>query len=327
MKGKYAVTVRNNTLCYQFEIRRNITVIKGDSATGKTTLIEMIREFYEDGKSSGIELNCDKECAVLEGRNWNVILQSMHDCIIFIDEGNSFVMTDEFSDAVRKSDNYFVIVTRENLPNLPYSVTEVYGIRSSGKYGVLKQTYQEFYRIYGDISHSEKFCPENVIVEDSNSGYEFFSEILKDKSCKVISACGKSNIFKLLKELKNERNLVIADGAAFGPEMDRVMKKINLSSDNAVFLPESFEWLILKSKIFRNSKTENMLDFPENYIESSEYMSWERFFTAYLIDETNDTYLQYSKTKLNSSYLNDKVKSKIIDVIPDVLNLSEKPTD
>ena len=49
MKGKYHITVANEMVKYDFDIRRNITIIKGDSATGKTTLVEMIREFYEDG--------------------------------------------------------------------------------------------------------------------------------------------------------------------------------------------------------------------------------------------------------------------------------------
>lgn len=46
MKGKYKVTVKNNQLHYEFEIRRNITIIKGDSATGKTTLVNMIRQYF-----------------------------------------------------------------------------------------------------------------------------------------------------------------------------------------------------------------------------------------------------------------------------------------
>lgn len=45
MKGSYRVVVQNSSVRYDFVIRRNITVIKGDSATGKTTLIEMIREY------------------------------------------------------------------------------------------------------------------------------------------------------------------------------------------------------------------------------------------------------------------------------------------
>lgn len=147
MRGKHSITVGNNILQYKFELRRNITIIKGDSATGKTTLVELIREYYENGEQSGVMLQCDKECIVLEGRQWKVLLQSIHDSIVFIDEGNAFVATDEFADAVKHSDNYYVIVTRESLPTLPYSVDEIYGIKSSGKYGTLQKTYQELYRI------------------------------------------------------------------------------------------------------------------------------------------------------------------------------------
>ncbi|MGN0358156.1 MAG: translation initiation factor 2, partial [Blautia sp.] len=143
MKGSYRIIVQNAKMRYDFEIRRNLTVIRGNSATGKTTFIEMIREYYEDGISSGVELSCAKTCAVLSGRDWKPVLDTMRERIIFIDEGNSFVYTKEFARAVGQSDNYYVIVTREGLENLPYSVEEIYGIRESGKYATLKQTYNE----------------------------------------------------------------------------------------------------------------------------------------------------------------------------------------
>ena len=57
MKGKYRVRIQNRRLRYDFEIRRNITIIKGDSATGKTMLVDMVREYYENGKDSGVDLN------------------------------------------------------------------------------------------------------------------------------------------------------------------------------------------------------------------------------------------------------------------------------
>lgn len=229
MKGKHSITVGNNILQYKFEICRNITIIKGDSATGKTTLVELIQEYYENGEQSGITLQCDKECVVLEGRQWKVLLQTIQDSIVFIDEGNSFVATDDFADAVKHSDNYYVIVTRESLPALPYSVDEIYGIKSSGKYGTLQKTYQEFYRIYDRPERAEHFCPETVIVEDSNAGYEFFAYIGKEKGWKAVSAKGKSNVFKVLNQYGEDRVLVIADGAAFGPEMDRVVEKTSNS--------------------------------------------------------------------------------------------------
>ncbi len=316
MRGKYLITIKNNVLRYQFEIRRNITIIRGDSATGKTTLIDMIREYYDNGEQSGIILQCKKTCVVLEGRQWKVLLENIHDSIIFIDEGNRFITTDEFSSAVKQSDNYYVIVTREGLPNLPYSTEEIYGIKNSGKYGILQQTYQEFYRIYGDVKNSIQFNPDIIIVEDSNAGYEFFENAAEDRVWETISAGGKSNIYKLLKKFDNKKILVIADGAAFGPEMDRVMKKINLSADKAIFLPESFEWLILKSDVIRDKALEEVLDNPGDYIESREYMSWERFFTALLVDKTKDTYLSYSKSKLNEAYKNKKIQQTILQEVP-----------
>ena len=319
MKGKHSVTIKNNVLRYQFEIRRNITIIKGDSATGKSTLIDMIREYYENGEQSGITLQCDKTCVVLEGRQWKILLENIHDSIVFIDEGNQFITTDEFASALKQSDNYYVIVTREWLPNLPYSVEEIYGIKTSGKYGTLQQTYQEFYHIYGEVNKRIQFIPDMILVEDSNAGYEFFEAVAEDKCWETVSAGGKSNIYKLLKEYESKKILAIADGAAFGPEMDRVMKEINVSAGKAIFLPESFEWLILKSDVIRDKAVEEILDNPSDFIESKEYMSWERFFTALLVDKTKDTYLRYSKSRLNDTYKNKKIQKKILQEVPDQL--------
>ena len=67
MKGSQRNVAQNKRIRYDFEVKRNITVIRGDSATGKTALVDMIREHFENGSASGVELACDKECTVLEG--------------------------------------------------------------------------------------------------------------------------------------------------------------------------------------------------------------------------------------------------------------------
>ena len=137
----------------------------------------MVQEYIDSGKKSSIELICDKSCYVLAGATWKGQLSVIQDSIVFIDEGNPFIFTDEFSEAIRETDNYYVIVSREGLPNLPYSVTEIYGIRLSGRYGGLKQHYNEFYRIYGTTMPETKVHPGTVITEDSNAGYQFFQGI------------------------------------------------------------------------------------------------------------------------------------------------------
>lgn len=313
MKGSYEVIVANAKVRYEFTVRRNITIIKGDSATGKTTLVEMIREYYESGEGSGIELRCRKECRVLAGRDWKTLLEGIGESIVFIDEDNAFLPTREFAEAVRESDNYYVIVTREGLPNLPYSVEEIYGIRESGKYASLKQTYNEWYHIYGREDYTKPVMPEHIIVEDSNSGYEFFAGVAGDGDSKVISARGKSNIFSEMLESPAGQALVIADGAAFGSEMDRVMKLIHKKKGMVLYLPESFEWLILQSGVIQNRSLKKVLEKPFDFIESSEYFSWERFFSELLMDLTKESYLKYAKRKLNQAYLHKEIAAKILE--------------
>jgi len=112
MKGIHKVVVGTKYLKYEFELRRNLTVIRGDSATGKTTLVDMIRTHMNDGESGPITLNCDKGCYVVEGNLWKGQLNNIQDSIVFIDEGNEFVKTKDFARAIQQTDNYYVIVTR-----------------------------------------------------------------------------------------------------------------------------------------------------------------------------------------------------------------------
>ena len=315
MKGMHRVIVQNKRIHYDFVIRRNITVIQGDSATGKTTLIDMIREYYENGAASGVELICDKECAVLEGRTWAAQLSAIIDSIVFIDEGNLFVRETDFAAAIQKTDNYYVIVTREGIPTLPYSVEEIYGVRNSGKYGTLKKTYNEFYHLYQVTDIRTSVRPEKIIAEDSNSGFQFFHGICSGGNTDCVSAKGKSNIFPLIIDNQNENILIIADGAAFGSEMEKIVQYMKDHSNVKLYLPESFEWMILKSGIIEDREIKKILMKPEDQIESREYFSWERFFTAFLIRSTQDSYLKYSKKNLNPAYLQKKVSDKIIAIM------------
>lgn len=304
MKGKYHIKVQNESLHYEFDIRRNITVLKGDSATGKTTLVEMIQEFIEQGEDSGVELFCDVKCRVLSGNLWKEQLEKCDNSLVFIDEGNRFVKSKEFAEAIRYSNNYYIIVTRESLETLPVSVDEIYGIRSSGKYGGLTPVYHQFYHIY-DFGRTVKYPVASgmLITEDSNSGFEFFSDVALKNNIECISANGKSNIYGLL--VKAERNkviLVIADGSAFGSQMVKLEPLIKRMPNVHLYLPESFEWVVLKSEVIRISDIDNLISETYNYADSQEYFSWEQFYTALLIRESDNGYLKYSKSHLNENF-------------------------
>ena len=314
MKGIHRVIIQNKRVRYDFELRRNLTILRGDSATGKTTLIDMVQEYTNNGEGSSIELICDKSCYALEGATWRGQLLEMKDSIVFIDEGNGYVFSDEFSETIQATDNYYVIVSREGLPNLPYSVTEIYGIRMSGRYGGLKQSYNEFYHIYGAVTPNVIVHPDTVITEDSNAGYQFFKAICEDAEIECLTAGGKSKLLQAVKTTEAEKEiLLIADGAAFGSEIDRVMKYLKGRRNICLFVSESFEWLILSADLLKDASIQKVLGAPADYIESKEYFSWERFFTRFLTDRTRGTYLQYSKKQLNPAYLKGSVREMILN--------------
>ena len=81
----------------------------------------------------------------------------------------------------------------------------------------------------------------------------------------ISSPFSKENIF-----YKDEKVLVIADGAA-------------------LYLPESFEWLILSAGVRKSSSVDKIIENPSEYVESKDY------YPAYLNESIKDLILDRMK--------------------------------
>lgn len=164
-----------------------------------------------------------------------------------------------------------------------------------------KKTFVRAYPQYDNLQNpSGKIeASETVLTEDSNSGYELFSYIAQRSGTQCISAQGKSNVFSTLNCCTDRRMLVIADGAAFGAELEKVYRLMEQRPNKiTLYLPESFEWLVLKSGVLGSQTPRDILEHPAAYIESSLYFSWEQYFTDLLVHLTQETVLRYNKGKL-----------------------------
>lgn len=321
MKGRYQFKVKSKKVIFEFSIQRNITVIKGNSATGKTTLLHILYEYLRTGKQSGYSVMTDASYYVYlrdeVGRSWQDALYPLENTVIFIEENNSFIFGKEFAKFVRDSGNYFVLISRSPLKTLPYSIHEIYEIVTEGKKTDIKESYHSFKEIYSNYPILENNKLQNVITEDSNSGYQFFSKAFN--KCNVISANGNSNIVKKVKEIGDGDTLVIADGAAFGALIENCLDyfESQLNRRISLWLPESFEYLILKSGAIEIKGLADVLEETSKYVECKRYISWERFFTETLIELTRDKIEKYSKDILNEYYLQDKIARMIIKEIPE----------
>ena len=194
MKGKHKIEVRSGRVVFTIELERNITILRGDSATGKTTLVEMLQAYETYGRQSGVTVSCDKTCRVLSGVNWELQLNATHDSIVFVDEGSTFVSSLDFARAIQHSDNYYVLVTRENLSTLPYSVNAILELKKITSR--FKRTYNKAYPVYDSLTASNVQLEgvKKLLTEDANSGYQLFTKIGEKYGVVCISAAGKDNI-------------------------------------------------------------------------------------------------------------------------------------
>lgn len=85
----------------------------------------------------------------------------------------------------------------------------------------------------------------------------------------VTSSDGNGNIINHVKTLESGDTLVIADGAAFGSIIESCISFFQAQTDRRIslWLPESFEYLILKSGILRSEKLKEILANIPEYVE------------------------------------------------------------
>jgi len=322
MRGIQHIEVSNRKVKFKFDLYRNITIVRGDSGTGKTTLYSMIADYTRLKAASGVNVSSGKPCVALLDMDWRNQLQSISDSIVFIDEGAAYISSAEFASAVKRSDNDYVIFSREPLHELPYSVEEIYEIKTSGRYHTFKKMYsvQAMHR-YTHAPRGKRDDFRVLLTEDAQAGYQFFEQYFHNTQVRCVSAESNSAIFKWLHEHPQEKVLIVADGAAFGSEMGRVMTLCQAHPGAfQLCLPESFEWLILKSGLIKTENLERVLAEPSEYVESAEYFSWENFFTAYLIQNTVGTPFHYQKNKINLVYVQEGNRKRIAKEILDMMD-------
>lgn len=316
MVGVKSFVLRTKEEKFFITLKRKYTILTGDTGTGKSYIQDaLIRASDEEDTSADVYADFPVYNITSYGDlAYHCTDEEIKPGVCFIDE-YSFITTEKFAKITRNSSHYFLLVSRESLEMIPYSVKEIYELKSFGTKNVNITEMHPVYR----FDDRMQFEPEIVITEDSNSGYQFFKHVYPD--AEVISAGGKSNVSDCLGKLLQKgrtKILVIADGAAYGSNVDGLCDALTVSNVKktakvCVFLPESFEWLILSSDMFNKFRIDKELNHIEDYAETSKYRSWEAYYTALLIDLSKTYHHTYNKSKLSEFYLSQS--EKVMNVI------------
>lgn len=319
MVGEYSVTVTTKKDVINFSLRRKYTLLRGDSGTGKSILFFYLR-MKEMRKDYPVKVDSKIPVVTIQGKE---SFTKLGKCIIVMDEDTieyykSLDNLKTFKKLSETMDSYFLLISRLDIPSLPYSVLEVFSLTSIGVRGKVTHDFKQVYT----WEVKDKISPDCIITEDSGSGFQFMSSVSK---CSVISAKGKSNLPRVLNKaiLKGYCNIfILADGAALGSEMTELSRTILDSDANvSLYAPESFEFILLSSRIFQKYDIRSNLNETYNYADTKKFLSWERYFT-FLIQELSKRFgvktAVYSKSKLSGFYLSGKNKEYILEVIEEL---------
>ena len=330
MRGTHTVRIERAKVKYTLTFKRNISFIRGKSGTGKTSLINMIRDYNDRGPESGVNISCDVPCETVNGRRWERELSMIEDSIVFMDEGNEFIYSKDFARTIKGSSNYYVLISRRDAGELPYSVDEILElVNTTSKiindrkgdrrfYSITKPIYKKSgENLYEDLNVGFDI-PEAIIVEDSKAGYQFYTTLCRRLGIPCYTATGVGNFKRAIRECPESNVLAIGDGAAFGPYIEKVLGQ-RIYKNVRLFLPESFEWVLLESGLIPDRDISEILADPASYIESRDYLSWERFFTDLLSKRSSGTRYEYKKAKLNEQYLKPSAVKAVEEVLPSCL--------
>lgn len=330
MLGTVIMQLSTPLCTFRLELRRNITIIKDEGATGKSCLCAWVDRYYNtrgtvEGKdiqytaTSNVQPRLLTQGAWRDGdyKHWT---QPM---LLFIDESWHIAETREFANFVQQSPHYFVIISRNlnKLRGLTFSVNSIMSLTGDKlKYlipwsesAACKQGAK--IQRSGDLWHRTAIPvkPNKIITEDSNTGYQFFHAICGDDCVpsggfeEGKPAGGKNKVVTRATALaKDVRNfvLVFADGAAYGGELEYMLMNNLLYSNVAYYLYESFEWLLLQTPAIYKSSPNVRAALQNPKVDSCCYLSWERYYTAVLIQASQNTYgYAYNKAQLAQGYL------------------------
>ena len=305
MKGKHTIRLEVRAESIEITVKRKYTVIIGDSAIGKSFLFKSLSDMND-------EVDCDVIVNPVDTVNgFDLAIESKGQIIIVDESLGIFKDMKKYRSLLRKSDNYFIFITRRHLVHLNYSVKEIYTLYKDNNTLRLKPYY--------DLS--KKFKIENngvIITEDSNTGNQFYRKVFN--TCIVypryLESCGNWKVKQIYQKLyetgviKHKNVYIIIDSAAFGCEMHELKAVIRNNRKDVgnviISTPEAFEQLVCAAVV--GAKDDRIIN-TYNYCEYNIYKSWEDYFEKLALK----VYKGYNKKKYNDKIL--EIKEGIVEAL------------
>jgi len=248
----------------------------GLSATGKSALISAISEAsstpadlvrFEHDATAVIPV-ADTAEATLEA----VIRGASEGALLVVDEVSQALLN-KVSELINRAKCWFLIINRTLPASVHVSVRSVCHLSMMNNIHTLTTIYAE------DQLNNPK---EQVICEGGGGEVDFYRHFAPDES-KVGFVDGNGAIMAELLTTIAVKPLVIADGASLGHLLPDLLKQ-RIMKPFLLYLPESFEWVLLLSDFFDNDAQVRELTSNIEDVVTYRQPSIERYLTSILSD-------------------------------------------
>ncbi len=281
---------------FEAELTSRMTLINGLSGKGKTTLVDYLFSPQYEGVREVIL--SDASYDIVYGNPALKTISSQESKKIFIFDEDINLNDRRLSVIFHNvTDCYFVMITRDPIKTLSYSIEDIYTFMADGKRHWLEK--------YVD-KHVSKWAPGKkgvsvFVIEDSGYGYDWFCRFLNDTAIAVKSAGGKGNVHKLCSNLLERKQDIICflaiDWCAYGWHINSL---IELSDDRLVLNRsyKSFEYMLLNTTLLKGLT--DLKEIPDNVLE-------ERYYEELIFRITENTIyeVRHKRNKLSRCFLDD----------------------
>lgn len=285
---------------YNIKIETKLTIVSDLSATGKTTLINILKGSM--GANTPIKVESNIDYSIIDDNTWNLDKKLKNNRLYLLDEDFSYRNTKDFLNMIKKTNSYFLVIGREPSLNINYSTDSIYRFKYENGVNILNKKYKIDEINYKNRTNTIK----NSLNEDSKSGYEFFNNIL---ALNNFSSHGNKGIISKIKNLND--CLIILDRVAYGRWINVLINYIESSKVNAILaLQKSFEHTLIESGVLETDKEEFKIQENEMRLKET---SLEKFYHYFLAIESNKIKeTRYSKKYINKWYLKEENIQKIV---------------
>ena len=176
MNGIISIEVKTRRISYSLELRHNVTVVQGDSGSGKSVLCDLIsRKANRQGSRIDLITTRGYPCRHLTNEMCNDgLLGQLHNCIVFLDEDCDYIYSDEFAHRLLGSTNYFVLITRHvgRLSKLSFHVNAL--CKMVLRDGVNYLVRQHALADDKTFMCGDNFSPKDITTNPTTSSTSFF---------------------------------------------------------------------------------------------------------------------------------------------------------